>query len=358
MNRFDHMEWLNKLSPQLILLFTLLLFVNPSLYAQEAPGTVIGTVYNASTNEPLISATIFLSGTTIGTASDTEGKFTLQQVPPGFYELVVRYIGFEQQMMTFEIDSGETTNFGDIFLRVEPVTLDDVIVEANRDDEWHNYNLFKRSFLGQSENADLTEILNPEVLDFSIDPDTGELVATAQSEIHIMNHALGYELFTELESFRFETGDDIGYSFHQTRFIEMESEDPEQQEIWNQNRNTTYNGSFRHFLDSLVDGSVNDYFKIVNGDISLVNTRRATLHGSTRRIIQLVFLVETRRDKPLIVRDQNRQRSEIEFPSLKVLLVDIYGNLMNPHQVILYGNWALERMADLLPTDKHFSPSD
>lgn len=341
------------------MLCTVLLFAHTSLHAQQSTGTVIGTVYDDSSKEPLISTTVFLSGTTIGAASNSEGEFTIRQVPPGIYELVVRYLGYKQQNMTFEIKSGETYNFGDIFLQVEPLNLGDVIVEARRDQGWlDNYSLFKRSFLGQSKNSESTEIMNPEILEFSVDRSTGELLATAPSELHMVNHSLGYELFTQLEVFRFDTRNDVGSTFHRTRFVELETDDPKQQDTWNQNRNATYNGSFRHFLYSLMNGTAEDDFNIVNGDITHVNTRRATVYGGTFRTEQMVFLVDTKRDIPLLVRDQKLQSSEIEFTFLKTLLVDRYGNLMNPHQVVLYGSWARERIADLLPTDKHFDPFD
>ncbi len=353
------MKWLNTLGLQMILLFTLILFVNSSLQAQQLPGTVIGTVYDDSTKDPLISTAVYLSGTTIGAASNSEGNFTIRQVPPGIYELSVRYLGYEQQNLKFEIQSGETINFGDIFLRVEPLVLGDVIVEAKRDQEWlDNYSLFKRSFLGQSKNADLTEIMNPGILEFSVDRSTNELIATAPAEIHIVNQSLGYELFTEIDTFRFNTRDDVGYNFHRTRFVELETADPIQQDIWNRNRNTTYNGSFSHFLKSLVNGTAADVFNIANGEITHVNTRRAAVYGGTLRTEQLVFLVETKREIPLIVFYQNHLRSEIQFTFLNVLLVDNYGNLMNPDEIILHGDWALERMADMLPTDKLINSSD
>ncbi len=353
------MKWLHPLSLQMILLFTLILFVHTSLQAQQIPGTVTGTVYDDSTKDPLISTAVYLSGTTIGVASNSKGDFTIRNIPPGIYELLVRYLGYEQKNLKFEIKSGETINFGDIFLRVEPLVLDDVIVEAKRDQEWlDNYSLFKRTFLGESRNAKLTEIMNPEILEFSFDRSTNELIATAPSELHIVNQSLGYELFTELNTFRFDTINHFIFYFHRTRFVELETDDPNQQDIWNRNRNTTYSGSFSHFLKSLVDGTAADVFNIANGDITHVNTRRAAVYGGTLRTEQLVFLVETKREIPLIVYYQNQLRSEIQFTFLNVLLIDNYGNLMNPDKIILHGDWALERMADMLPTDKLINSSD
>lgn len=353
------MRILKKLILLFSLHFTLIFAVNSALLAQETTGTVRGNVFDEETSEPLISTAVYLSGTTIGVASDTEGEFILRNVPPGIYELVVRYVGYEQVTIPFEIKSGETIYFNDISLRYEAVIMDDVVVEARRDQEWlEHYSLFKRSFLGQSENAAHTEIMNPEILDFTIHQRTLDLIATAKSELHIVNHALGYELYTDLDSFSFDTNYDNGFYYHRTRFVELEPDDPQQQEMWEQNRQKTYNGSFKHFLSCLIDGSADEVFNIENGDVTHVNTRNARAYGSNIRTEQLVFLVETRRQIPLLVGYQDRLRSEIDFTSFNVLLVDRYGNLLNPNQVILYGDWALERMADLLPTNLQFTPSD
>jgi len=324
-------------------------------YAQRTTGSVSGTVIDTETNLPLISATIYLSGTTVGTTTNTEGLFVLNNVPAGIFELVVRYVGYEQLILPFEIETGVSRNFGELGLHVETFLLGDIVVEATRDQEWlDKLSLFKRSFIGQSSNADQTEIMNPEILEFTIDQRTGELLADADEDLHIINKSLGYELFTELDSFRFNTKNDNGYYYHRTRFNPLETDDPEQEEIWSMNRNNTYYGSLRHFLVSLTENRADDVFNIANGEVTHVNTRRASVYGGTVRTEQLVFLVETRRDIPLIVGYQNKLRSEIDFPFVNVILVDTYGNLMNPKQVVLYGDWAKERMADLLPSDIFF----
>ena len=61
---------------------------------QRADVTVTGTVSDP-TGEPIPGATISLPGTTIGTATDLDGKYSLT-VPEGS-EIVVSFIGFESQ---------------------------------------------------------------------------------------------------------------------------------------------------------------------------------------------------------------------------------------------------------------------
>ncbi|WP_375582407.1 SusC/RagA family TonB-linked outer membrane protein [Cyclobacterium xiamenense] len=63
-------------------------------FQQRADVTVTGTVSDQS-GEPIPGATISLPGTTIGTATDLDGKYALT-VPEGS-EIVVSFIGFESQ---------------------------------------------------------------------------------------------------------------------------------------------------------------------------------------------------------------------------------------------------------------------
>ncbi len=75
----------------LSLMFTLVLLVNVTISAQshELSGKVI-----TENNEPLIGANVLVKGTTIGTATDKEGKFTLK-IPNEGATLVVSFIGYK-----------------------------------------------------------------------------------------------------------------------------------------------------------------------------------------------------------------------------------------------------------------------
>ena len=47
-----------------------------------AQGTVKGKVVDAENNEPLIGATVSVSGTTLGTVTDIDGNFVLKLTSP------------------------------------------------------------------------------------------------------------------------------------------------------------------------------------------------------------------------------------------------------------------------------------
>ena len=63
-------------------------------FAAQA-GNIHGTVTDRVTNEPLTGATIQLSGTTLGTVADMDGKYQFNNLKSGIYTLEIRYIGYK-----------------------------------------------------------------------------------------------------------------------------------------------------------------------------------------------------------------------------------------------------------------------
>lgn len=62
-------------------------------------GTVTGTVYN-NNKRPLAGANIVVKGTSIGTVTNENGKFSLNNIPDEKRKLVVSYVGYKTQTLT------------------------------------------------------------------------------------------------------------------------------------------------------------------------------------------------------------------------------------------------------------------
>ena len=71
--------------------------------AASAQRRVTGTVTEAVTGQPAVSATITVVGTTIGTHTGDDGKFALT-VPSGPQTIRVRRIGYRQQDVVLAAD--------------------------------------------------------------------------------------------------------------------------------------------------------------------------------------------------------------------------------------------------------------
>ena len=84
-----------------------------------------GVVRDAD-NQPLVGASVYWAGTTIGASTDAEGAFLLHRVR-GYDRLVASYLGYVND--TIRVETGaERLEFA---LRAEGVALEDVVVEGN-----------------------------------------------------------------------------------------------------------------------------------------------------------------------------------------------------------------------------------
>src|SRR5690606_2600340 len=90
-----------------------------------------GVVTDASTGETLVGANVAIQGTSIGTASDVDGRYTIRRVPAGSHVLVFSYIGYETIERPIQISAGQTP---EIDMEMSPETRrgGEVVISAQR----------------------------------------------------------------------------------------------------------------------------------------------------------------------------------------------------------------------------------
>lgn len=94
-------------------------------------GTIQGTVYDAENDEPLAGVNVIIEGTTMGAATDMNGKFVINSVPVGKYNVVIRMIGFTKVILTdVVVNAGKVTMLEKVSLKLEAIGLGEVVVEA------------------------------------------------------------------------------------------------------------------------------------------------------------------------------------------------------------------------------------
>ena len=105
---------------KIVLSVAAVLFACTALFAQnrQITGTVTGP-----DGSPVIGATVVVEGTTIGTSTDLQGKYTLEAPANGL--LVVSFIGYEDAKL--EIAGKTLLN---VSLKEASKAIDDVIVVA------------------------------------------------------------------------------------------------------------------------------------------------------------------------------------------------------------------------------------
>lgn len=115
--------WIQKIVDRFLnknLILAISLFTFGIAVAQNSGSKVSGTIVSAGTNEPLIGVSVIVSGTTQGTVTDLDGKFTIHAEKG--QKLKVSYIGYETQEVTVNAATLK------ILLKEESKNLDEVIV--------------------------------------------------------------------------------------------------------------------------------------------------------------------------------------------------------------------------------------
>jgi len=88
------------------LFFTIYFLLTSFLFAQN--GTIEGFVFDSQNNDPLPGANVYLEGTSLGAAADINGKFVIYQVPAGDYQMIVKYIGYQDKTFDITVEDGQT----------------------------------------------------------------------------------------------------------------------------------------------------------------------------------------------------------------------------------------------------------
>ncbi|MFQ5772570.1 MAG: carboxypeptidase-like regulatory domain-containing protein, partial [bacterium] len=114
------------------LIVFIILLLGSSGFAQKF-GKITGSVKDAGTGEFLIGANVLIVGTTIGAATDLEGRYVILRVPPGKYDIRADYIGY-QRVVTQGVEVlTDLTTTVDFQLRQSTLELgEEVVVTAER----------------------------------------------------------------------------------------------------------------------------------------------------------------------------------------------------------------------------------
>ncbi len=110
-------------------IFTAILILIASLgFAQT--GVIKGNIKNQINNESLPSVTVIVQGTNVGTLSDFDGKYSLEKLKPGFYNIEFKYIGYKSKIV-YEVQvSNSKPAILDIELEEESKNIAEVVVKG------------------------------------------------------------------------------------------------------------------------------------------------------------------------------------------------------------------------------------
>ena len=78
-----------------------------------AASSLRGSLNDKVTGEPLVGATVYLKGSSLGTSVGLDGSFNLKNVPAGKYVLVASLVGYSSIEKSIDVQDGKdlTVNF-------------------------------------------------------------------------------------------------------------------------------------------------------------------------------------------------------------------------------------------------------
>lgn len=339
--------------------------------------TIRGQVLDAETETPLVGAHVFLSNSTHGTVTDSDGRFVLDRLAAGTHEIAVSMLGFalEVTRMIFPGDE-QTPHVFRLAPRVLP--MGEVVIAAARSEaearNWERYiDAFIADFIGETPNADKCTLLNPEVLYFTAS--APHLEAASTEPLIIENRALGYRIYYHLQAFE---AYDAGVRYYGTRRFELlPPRNRRERRRWERARRDTYTGSLPHFLTTLLQATNEHDVRREGFNVGLsprfdtdpmyvmgVNTEALLRPSATPDHYLLAFpdhlQVLYQPDVPLAssvrMPGSGPPPTAAEYTSWITLNagpaeIDAFGHFTEPYAVTTYGLWGQSRVADILPRD-------
>ncbi|MEQ6120680.1 carboxypeptidase-like regulatory domain-containing protein [Reichenbachiella sp. MALMAid0571] len=213
--------------------------------------TVSGLVQDKYTKEPVVGVNVFIAGTLMGSSTNLDGVFKIENVAAGTFELAASHISYHIAISKVEIGKDRLETKVNFKLDPKVNQLKELKVVSLKYKEWEKYySIFKQEFLGSTQNARKCDILNPEVLDFTFNSFKKSIEVKAYKPLIIINTALGYKLDYYLQYF--EIGNGNTRSTGISNFKELDPKNQREERRWTKNRLKSYEGSLTHFLRSLV----------------------------------------------------------------------------------------------------------
>lgn len=150
------------------------MFLMVSLTAIQAyaNGKIAGKISDEKTGEPIIGATVVVSGTSIGTVTDVDGRYMLMSVPTGTVVVEIKYIGYQQKNIEeVVVKEGEVTEVNAIISEDDKTQLSEVVVTGTLKKESIN-----ALYIMQKNNVSVSSGISADIIQRSPDRNTGQVL--------------------------------------------------------------------------------------------------------------------------------------------------------------------------------------
>ncbi|MFD2588791.1 carboxypeptidase-like regulatory domain-containing protein [Croceitalea marina] len=317
----------------------LFLFVTSTAFCQEY--VISGEVLSEITKEPVVGATIFFDGTSIGTITDVDGKFVLKTEKKFNAPLIIRSLGYESISLP-KLD----TSFFRVLLKEAPVALEGITLEPDAWPRAKKLMVFKREFLGVKNKR--CKIVNESDLRLYYNNSKKILYAFADKPLEVDNQKLGYKITYYLEDFqavlhkRSVDKDDVKEVLY-VGFMQFEDKYKKVLRTVKKRRKKTYFGSKLHFLRAFYSNRLRkeDFQFYTKGRISSFSSL-----FSVKTVEDILFVYPE--EKQVGVLYDGIEQSFVQFETDE-FIIDSYGNHSPPDKLLFGGEMGKSRVGDMLP---------
>ncbi|HUH25419.1 MAG TPA: carboxypeptidase-like regulatory domain-containing protein [Flavobacterium sp.] len=320
---------------------------------------VKGRVQDAQTNYPIEAADVFIDQTSIGTNSNSSGRFELD-TKGAKQQLIINAFGYHQQTVSIENASNE------YLIKLEPKAeeLQEIVIDAALFTREQLLKTFKYFFLGDSTNGKKSTILNEDDLLLYYDKEQRMLVCESSKPIGVHNKNLGYNVIFYLNeakiTFRKQSINPEDYQqafiFGHTSFIDLSKNEKE----YRKQRNKTFEAAVNPFWLAFLNNTLKEqhYYFYVNGMvINLEEYFSTEPDGEDFKVtlIQEPKLKLFRSFEPLpfnVNKIVNRKEQKSFFHVVqKEIYINKNGFVLNPQAIVYGGYFGNLKIADMLPTN-------
>jgi hypothetical protein len=218
--------------------------------------SITGRVTSKPSKSAIQNASVFLSNSSFGTISAADGSFTLNNLRPGQYTLVVTAVGYTEYTQKIQVADKDLN----VNIELEPkiIQLREVVISTNAKADWRrNFEQFKKDFLGTDANAKLCQILNPDVLYLTYSKKRITLEGESDKFLVIDNRGLGYRVKFLLKNFKSDGISQV-ITYGGERLFEELPGSAAQKKKWAAARDRAYYGSPMHFFRALYMDKLKD----------------------------------------------------------------------------------------------------
>ncbi|MGF1926183.1 MAG: carboxypeptidase-like regulatory domain-containing protein [Bacteroidia bacterium] len=271
--------------------------------------------------EVIAGANVYIGGYKISTLTNANGKFTLNNLKPGNYDILVQMIGYLPFSKNVIITDKSVAV--ELILTASTTKLNEVVIRPNPNRDYL-MNMFRDFFIGKTVNASRCKILNTNVIDIEEDQKNRSFTVKASDFILVDNEALGYRIKYLLENFEYSFSTRVLFYAGYATFEDMKGSKSQHQK-WIKNRDLAYKGSAQHFFTSLYQNNADEEGFTILKRIEIPNKERLPDSLIEANIKQLMmggvktlsienkngnsidyWLREKRKPKNLLVIDRNK----------------------------------------------------